>query len=94
MKKIILFLFINTILISAFSQSGRDQKKANIATEEWRYEINCRGTGGADNSYLLDVVSYLRDDRLSINQSKRMPFTVLFLRVFLVTALAVKQSLP
>ncbi len=71
MKKIILFLFINTILISAFSQSGRDQKKANIATEEWRYEINCRGTGGADNSYLLDVVSYLRDDRLSINQSKK-----------------------
>jgi hypothetical protein len=71
MKKIVLFFLFNTILISAFSQSGRDQKKANIATEEWRYEINCKGTGGADNSYLLDVVSYLRDDKLSINQSKK-----------------------
>lgn len=71
MKKLVLYILFNTVLISAFSQSGRDQKKANIATEEWRYEINCRGTGGADNSYLLDVVSYLRDDRLSINQSKK-----------------------
>ena len=71
MKKIVLFFLFNTILISAFSQSGRDQKKANIATEEWRYEINCKGTGGANSSYLLDVVSYLRDDKLSINQSKK-----------------------
>jgi len=71
MKKIVLFFLFNTILVSAFSQSGRDQKKANIATEEWRYEINCKGTGGANSSYLLDVVSYLRDDKLSINQSKK-----------------------
>jgi hypothetical protein len=71
MKKIVLYFLFNTILISAFSQSGRDQRKANIATEEWRYEINCRGTGGANSSYLLDVVSYLRDDKLAINQSKK-----------------------
>jgi hypothetical protein len=71
MKKIFFISFLFSFVNLSFGQSGRDQKKANIATEEWRYELSCKGTGGADNSYLIDVVSYLRDDKLSINQSKK-----------------------
>jgi len=71
MKKVFLFSFLFSFIILTNAQTGRDQKKANIATEEWRYELSCKGTGGSDNSYLIDVVSYLRDDKLSINQSKK-----------------------
>ena len=71
MKKLFLFSFLFSFVNLSFGQSGRDQRKANIATEEWRYELSCKGTGGSDNSYLIDVVSYLRDDKLSINQSKK-----------------------
>ena len=71
MKKIFFFTFLFSFVSMTMAQSGRDQKKANIATEEWRYELSCKGTGGSDNSYLIDVVSYLRDDRLAINQSKK-----------------------
>lgn len=71
MKRFFLSSLLSIIVLFANAQSGRDQRKADIATEEWRYELSCKGTGGADNSYLIDVVSYLRDDRLSINQSKK-----------------------
>ena len=71
MKKLFLFSFLFLFVTLTNAQTGRDQKKANIATEEWRYELSCKGTGGSDNSYLIDVVSYLRDDKLSINQSKK-----------------------
>jgi hypothetical protein len=71
MKKIFLFSFLFSFINLTIGQSARDQKKANIATEEWRYELSCKGTGGSDNSYLIDVVSYLKDDRLAINQSKK-----------------------
>ena len=71
MKKLFLFSFLFSFVTLTNAQTGRDQRKANIATEEWRYELSCKGTGGSDNSYLIDVVSYLRDDKLSINQSKK-----------------------
>lgn len=71
MKKIFFFSFLFSFVSMTMAQTGRDQKKADIATEEWRYELSCTGTGGSDNSYLIDVVSYLRDDRLAINQSKK-----------------------
>ncbi len=71
MKKVFLFSLLFSFVNVTIGQTGRDQKKANIATEEWRYELSCKGTGGSDNSYLIDVVSYLRDDRLAINQSKK-----------------------
>ena len=92
MKKVFLFSFLFSFIILTNAQTGRDQKKANIATEEWRYELSCKGTGGSDNSYLNDVVSYLRDDKLSINQSKKMQYMVLFSKAYLGIALVVKQN--
>lgn len=68
MKKHI-FAVIITVLITNFSFS-QAQKKADKATEAWRYEIECAGIG-ADGSYLLKVWSYSKKPNIAITQAKK-----------------------
>lgn len=49
---------------------GQAQKKADKATEAWRYEIECAGIG-QDGTYLIKVWSYSKKGDVSITQAKK-----------------------
>lgn len=68
MKKYIL-LFVVAIIsnLNVFAQA---QKKADKATEEWRYEIECAGIG-TDGTYLVKVWSYSKKPAIAITQAKK-----------------------
>ncbi len=44
--------------------------KAEVATREWRYEIECVGTG-ADGTYLIKVWSYSKKANVAVEQVKK-----------------------
>lgn len=44
--------------------------KAEISTIEWRYEIECAGTG-TDGTYLVKVSSYSKKPKIAIEQAKK-----------------------
>lgn len=52
-----------------FAQS-RKQRKADEATREWRYEIECAGIG-KDGMYLVKVWSYSKKATIAITQAKK-----------------------
>ncbi len=66
MKKI-LTLFT---LIFSLTTFGQAQKKADQATNEWKYEIECAGIG-ADGTYLVKVWSYSKKGQIAITQAKK-----------------------
>lgn len=66
MRKIF-FLFIVMLTAASFGQA---KKKADLATEEWRYEIECAGIG-ADGTYLIKVWSYSKKGTVAITQAKK-----------------------
>lgn len=66
MKKTVLFALL---LISAIS-FAQAKKKADQATEEWRYEIECAGIG-TDGTYLIKVWSYSKKGSVAISQAKK-----------------------
>lgn len=68
MKKTLTTILL-TLLISctAFSQA---RKKADKATEAFRYEIECAGTG-TDGSYLIKVWSYSKKGNVALEQAKK-----------------------
>ena len=66
MKKILTLL----LFICAFSGYSQAKKKANIATEQWRYELECAGTG-TDGTYLVKVWSYSKKGNVAIEQAKK-----------------------
>ncbi len=66
MRKIF-FLFIVMLTAASFGQA---KKKADKATEEWRYEIECAGIG-ADGTYLIKVWSYSKKGTVAITQAKK-----------------------
>jgi hypothetical protein len=68
-KQIITTLLILIASATTFAQSGK-QKKADKATEEWRYEIECAGVG-ADGTYLIKVWSYSKKPSIAITQAKK-----------------------
>ena len=61
------FLILLMITGSAFSQA---KKKADKATDEWRYEIECAGIG-TDGTYLIKVWSYSKKGSVAITQAKK-----------------------
>ena len=66
MKKKLLLLLIVSI-ISIFEQSN---KKGDIDTKDWKYEIQCAGVGN-DGTYLVKVWSYSKKGNLAIEQAKK-----------------------
>lgn len=46
------------------------RKKADKATEEWNYEIECAGTG-VEGTYLIKVWSYSKKPKVAIEQAKK-----------------------
>jgi len=68
-KQIITLLLVLVASVSSFAQSGK-QKKADKATEAWRYEIECAGVG-ADGTYLIKVWSYSKKPSIAITQAKK-----------------------
>ncbi|MFA7445146.1 MAG: hypothetical protein WCY89_04305 [Flavobacteriaceae bacterium] len=68
MKRALTILFL-IVSVSAFSQA-RAKKKADKATEEFRYEIECAGIG-TDGTYLIKVWSYSKKPNVAIEQAKK-----------------------
>ena len=75
MKKTYLKRFVPLILL-IFSlvqlASGQSRKKrlADEDTQNWRYEIQCVGTG-VQGTYLIKVWSYSKDPKIAIEQAKK-----------------------
>lgn len=67
MQKTITLIFIFFISLLGFSQA---KKKADKATEEFRYEIECAGIG-TDGTYLIKVWSYSKKGNIAIEQAKK-----------------------
>lgn len=63
----LLFLLIIGFSVTLNAQA---KKKADKATEEWRYEVECVSTGAA-GSYLVKVWSYSKKPDVAINQAKK-----------------------
>lgn len=53
--------------LTTFAQA---KKKAEKATKEWRYEIECAGIG-KDGTYLVKVWSYSKKPAVAISQAKK-----------------------
>lgn len=66
MKKTLTLL----LLIATAVTFGQAQKKADKATEAWRYEIECAGIG-TDGTYLIKVWSYSKKGNVAITQAKK-----------------------
>jgi len=66
MKKALTLL----LLVATTLTYGQAQKKADKATEAWRYEIECAGIG-ADGTYLIKVWSYSKKGNVAITQAKK-----------------------
>lgn len=73
MKKICKTLSALTLILSiashgnAFAQAA---KKAEKATKEWRYEIQCEGVG-VEGTKLIKVWSYSKNPNVAIDQAKK-----------------------
>jgi hypothetical protein len=72
MKNKILFSALFTLVLTSFSFSSNAQarKKADKDTVEWRYEIQCQGTG-VQGTYLIKVSSYSRKPQVATEQAKK-----------------------
>lgn len=68
MKKQIILSFL--VLFTSITLFAQKQKKADTATKEWRYEIECAGIGN-DGTYLIKVWSYSKKPSIAINQAKK-----------------------
>lgn len=81
MKKLILLSLAAMLLISAPSFAGTDNKtkKANQATQEWRYELESQVTG-PQNSEVVKVWSFSKDPKIAQRQASKTRCTGLFLR--------------
>ena len=67
--KQLLTLVLLVFTTAIFAQSGK-QKKADKATREWRYEIECAGIG-KDGTYLIKVWSYSKKADIAVTQAKK-----------------------
>ncbi|MDE5743358.1 MAG: hypothetical protein K2H62_03290 [Bacteroidales bacterium] len=71
MKSIKIFqtvLFVLALGCCTTVSAANKQKKADKDTDNWRYEIECAGTG-ADGTYLVKVWSYSKKADLAAEQS-------------------------
>lgn len=58
------------LMVCSITMFGQAKKKADKATEEWRYEIECAGIG-TDGTYLIKVWSYSKKGSVAISQAKK-----------------------
>lgn len=72
MKKLIQRSLLLVILIASFTTTTNAQarKKADKETVQWRYEIDCQGTG-VQGKYLIKVWSYSKKPDVAIEQAKK-----------------------
>lgn len=67
-------IFITVVLFSFFCSTATAQKraknKADEDTREWRYEIECVGTGNEGN-YLIKVWSFSKRPHVAAEQAKK-----------------------
>jgi len=63
---LIIFLFISF----SFLVNAQSRKKADKDTEQWRYEIECVGTG-VQGTYLIKVWSYSKKPEVATEQAKK-----------------------
>jgi len=68
MKKLLLTAII--LLLSSTAIFAQAKRKAEKATQEWRYEIECAGIGN-DGTYLIKVWSYSKNPKFAISQAKK-----------------------
>lgn len=68
MKKQIVLIFALLMTTSTIIAQGK--RKAERATREWRYEIECAGIG-TDGTYLIKVWSYSKNAKFAITQAKK-----------------------
>ncbi len=69
-SKKILFFAICLFSVFQFSYAQRGKKKANIDTNEWRYEVEAVGTG-TTGTYQIKVWSYSKYPETAIEQAKK-----------------------
>lgn len=63
-------LLIIFVLICCNLVFGQARKKAERDTEQWRYELECAGTG-SEGTYLVKVWSYSKRGVVAIEQAKK-----------------------
>jgi len=69
--KILGLLVAGFMTIATFTNvAGQARAKAEKATREWRYELECVSTG-ADGSYLIKVWSYSKKPAVALEQVKK-----------------------
>jgi hypothetical protein len=69
MKKNLAILML-IVTISAIAKPPIKTKKADEATEKWRYEIECVGVG-TNGTYLIKVWSFSKNANVAIEQAKK-----------------------
>lgn len=67
-KTLVLIFALNT---SVYAQTRRQEGIANQNVTQWRYDVICNGSGGADTYYLIDVSVYVSDIRLALETAKK-----------------------
>jgi hypothetical protein len=67
MKK---FVIVLVLLITATNTFAQAKKKAEKATREWRYEIECAAVG-SEGTYLIKVWSYSKNPKVAVAQAKK-----------------------
>lgn len=68
--KLTLTVILFSFICSSASAQKRAKKKADEDTMEWRYEIECMGTG-TDGNYLIKVWSFSRRPHVAAEQAKK-----------------------
>jgi len=71
MKKLLTKSVLLVLALLSFTFTADAQKrKANKDTEQWKYEIECAGTG-AKGTYQIKVWSYSKKPKVAIEQAKK-----------------------
>ncbi|MEG1498222.1 MAG: hypothetical protein RR393_02190 [Bacteroidales bacterium] len=70
MKKLQTILTLLIVVIAFGTAHADKKKKANKATEAWRYDIECAGVG-SDGTYMVKVWSYSKKAQIATEQSKK-----------------------
>jgi hypothetical protein len=70
MKKTILSISALLMLYALSFAQPIQRNKAEVATKEWRYELECVGVG-TQGSYLVKVWSYSKNAKVANEQSKK-----------------------
>lgn len=74
MKKISKAIFFASLLVLLATYitpaNAQARKKADNDTKEWRYELECVGTG-TEGTYLVKVYSYSKKPNVALEQAKK-----------------------